>query len=200
VFRARREDGIKLVWDRTNGPFLFAKSLEDGSPVGNLVRHDARRGAIVRATGKARRAACAKDLALCSESGASDALPDNPETLKAMLLDERCDSERCVKIIKAPHPSTCGKLRQRNKLFADEATMPVLVRPRAYEHRSALSPFGTRRTMGWRRSAGRGLCLCSRRQANRQLPIGQASGGFCRSMVSVYRKRLDRGVGQLALC
>lgn len=30
----------------------------------------------------------------------SDALPDDPETLKAMLLDEQCESERLRQIIK----------------------------------------------------------------------------------------------------
>ena len=32
--------------------------------------------------------------------GVSDALPDDPETLKAMLLAERCESERLRQIIK----------------------------------------------------------------------------------------------------
>jgi transposase len=37
---------------------------------------------------------------MCSELGVSDALPDDPETLKAMLLAERCESERLRQIIK----------------------------------------------------------------------------------------------------
>jgi transposase len=32
--------------------------------------------------------------------GVSDALPDDPETLKAMLLAERCESERLRQIIR----------------------------------------------------------------------------------------------------
>src|SRR5258708_2702020 len=37
---------------------------------------------------------------MCSELGVSDALPDDPETLKAMLLAERYESERLRQIIK----------------------------------------------------------------------------------------------------
>lgn len=39
----------------------------------------------------------------------SDALPDDPETLKAMLLAERCESERLRQIIKELHRHRFGR-------------------------------------------------------------------------------------------
>ena len=130
VFRAKRADRVKLIyWDGT-GVCLFAKRLEDGkfrwpnvqdgvmrlsaAELSALLEgldwkrvHAAREtpapislhdcGTVNQRGGNARDAA---RRMIYSRAMTADALPDDPGTLKAMLIAERAQNERLRQIIK----------------------------------------------------------------------------------------------------
>ncbi len=144
VFRAKRADRVKLIfWDGT-GVCLFAKRLEDGvfrwSNVQDCVMHltAAQLSAGAVSTSRARRRCRrrpvdlrhsespssdrsrrieARDL-IASMTALADALPEDPGTLKAMLLAERArapngwnkSSGSCAAIALAGAPRRCRKI------------------------------------------------------------------------------------------
>ncbi|WP_245509417.1 IS66 family transposase [Bradyrhizobium zhanjiangense] len=98
------------------------------------------------------------------------------------------------------HDRLLGKLRQRPKLFADEATMPARSRPRAHQDRSALG-LCVGRPWGGADPPGVAYVYAPDRKADR--PIAHLAG--FKGILQVdgyagYAKLAERGDVELAFC